>query len=561
MVFFNDPLPCPDGPLRAVRMAVAMRERVGELVRGVAADAATTSRFGVGIAQGYATLGRIGFEGRSDYAAIGTRHQPRRPAVRPGGRAGQILVSQRVQAAADGRRRDASRSADLTLAGFSRPVRGLRRASASTRPRCRRDQHRAPAASRRPRRARRGPSATRASTALQQRLVRDRGARMRLNERGRVGRRRRLRWPVDPRATGRARSIAGLRGAVPVPAPAAAPAAAADRLRDVDAGRRRRSSTTTSRLLARRHPVPCPRRGCTSSPRRRLRAAAQREAARAAAGASPRIRRLIPDRELCHLVPYNTTAARARPRRSPSGSRCTAPTRGARRSAPRPAAGGCSPRRPSGTRSASRTSPRWTTSSTRSPTMRAARADVHARPLVKLNEGVSGAGNALVDLRGPAGARRMQTERGGAAGAGGAMAFEARGPRRFDAVPAAQLASNGVASSRSGSRGRSFRSPSVQLRVTPLGEVELLSTHDQLLGGPSGQSYLGCRFPADFAYARAISDDAPEDRRAARARGRARPVRDRLRRRARGRGVDGRTRSSSTSARAARPIRSSPCSS
>ena len=53
-----------------------------------------------------------------------------------------------------------------------------------------------------------------------------------------------------------------------------------------------------------------------------------------------------------------------------------------------------------------------------------------------------------------------------------------------------------------------MRSPSVQLRVTPLGEVELLSTHDQLLGGPSGQSYLGCRFPADFAYARAISAEA-----------------------------------------------------
>jgi len=56
--------------------------------------------------------------------------------------------------------------------------------------------------------------------------------------------------------------------------------------------------------------------------------------------------------------------------------------------------------------------------------------------------------------------------------------------------------------------GVELRSPSVQLRVTPLGEVELLSTHDQLLGGPSGQSYLGCRFPADFAYARAISTDA-----------------------------------------------------
>jgi hypothetical protein len=56
--------------------------------------------------------------------------------------------------------------------------------------------------------------------------------------------------------------------------------------------------------------------------------------------------------------------------------------------------------------------------------------------------------------------------------------------------------------------GAEFRSPSVQLRVTPLGEVELLSTHDQLLGGPSGQTYLGCRFPADFGYAQAISREA-----------------------------------------------------
>ena len=54
--------------------------------------------------------------------------------------------------------------------------------------------------------------------------------------------------------------------------------------------------------------------------------------------------------------------------------------------------------------------------------------------------------------------------------------------------------------------GTELRSPSVQLRVTPQGDVELLSTHDQLLGGPSGQSYLGCRFPADYAYASAIID-------------------------------------------------------
>ena len=55
--------------------------------------------------------------------------------------------------------------------------------------------------------------------------------------------------------------------------------------------------------------------------------------------------------------------------------------------------------------------------------------------------------------------------------------------------------------------GEEPRSPSVQLRVTPLGKVELLSTHDQL-GGPTGQSYFGCRFPAEGAYASAITREA-----------------------------------------------------
>ena len=56
--------------------------------------------------------------------------------------------------------------------------------------------------------------------------------------------------------------------------------------------------------------------------------------------------------------------------------------------------------------------------------------------------------------------------------------------------------------------GVELRSPSVQLRISPFGEVEVLSTHDQLLGGRSGQTYLGCRFPADFGYARAITEEA-----------------------------------------------------
>src|SRR5207244_528056 len=56
--------------------------------------------------------------------------------------------------------------------------------------------------------------------------------------------------------------------------------------------------------------------------------------------------------------------------------------------------------------------------------------------------------------------------------------------------------------------GDEVRSPSVQLRITPLGKLEVLSTHDQLLGGPSGQSYLGCRFPADPGYATTITREA-----------------------------------------------------
>lgn len=71
MVFFNDPVRCEDGPLRALRMSVAMRTRV----RGLAETWVRRGHdlgLGIGIAQGYATLGTIGFDGRLDYAAIGS---------------------------------------------------------------------------------------------------------------------------------------------------------------------------------------------------------------------------------------------------------------------------------------------------------------------------------------------------------------------------------------------------------------------------------------------------------------------------------------------------------
>jgi len=71
MVWFNDPLPCPDPCERAVRMAVMMRTRVAELVTQWGKQGHELG-FGVGIAHGYATLGRIGFEGRFDYGAVGT---------------------------------------------------------------------------------------------------------------------------------------------------------------------------------------------------------------------------------------------------------------------------------------------------------------------------------------------------------------------------------------------------------------------------------------------------------------------------------------------------------
>ncbi|TYL53937.1 adenylate/guanylate cyclase domain-containing protein [Agromyces mariniharenae] len=122
MVFFNDPLPVDDPAERAVAMAVAMRERVAELAHGWSRQGNDLG-FGIGIAQGYATLGRIGFEGRFDYAAIGsvTNLAARLCAV---AEAGQILVAQRVYSAAEGLA-TGEPVGELDLRGFSRPVRAF----------------------------------------------------------------------------------------------------------------------------------------------------------------------------------------------------------------------------------------------------------------------------------------------------------------------------------------------------------------------------------------------------------------------------------------------------
>ena len=124
--------------------------------------------------------------------------------------------------------------------------------------------------------------------------------------------------------------------------------------------------------------------------------------------------------------------------------------------------------------------------------------------LVKLNEGVSGEGNAVVDLAGlptPGDPNELAVLEECLR----AMQFELKGIT-FDSYMEKLQERKGIVEERI--IGEEFRSPSVQLRVTPLGEVELLSTHDQLLGGPSGQSYLGCVFPADAGYAGLITQEA-----------------------------------------------------
>ncbi len=209
-----------------------------------------------------------------------------------------------------------------------------------------------------------------------------------------------------------------------------------------------------------------------------------------------RIRALIPDPARAHLVPFNTTTSER-----DLALRLGIPMYGAD---PKHLVFGTK----SGCRrlfaEAGVSCPLGAENLTSVDALVAAVADiVRARPgvrqlMVKHDEGVSGEGNAVLDVAG------VDPE--------DADAIRRRClhllPESGESVDSflGKLAAGGIVEERISAD--QLESPSVQLRITPLGRVELLSTHDQLLGGPSGQVYQGCVFPADQAYAAVISAEA-----------------------------------------------------
>jgi class 3 adenylate cyclase/CheY-like chemotaxis protein len=122
MIWFNDPLPCPDPCERAVKMAVEMRDAVGPLLARWQKYGHDLG-FGIGIARGYATMGRIGFQGRFDYAAVGTVVNL---AARLCGEAegGQILIDGKVREAVESIA-DMEPAGELTLKGVQRPLKAF----------------------------------------------------------------------------------------------------------------------------------------------------------------------------------------------------------------------------------------------------------------------------------------------------------------------------------------------------------------------------------------------------------------------------------------------------
>ena len=114
------------------------------------------------------------------------------------------------------------------------------------------------------------------------------------------------------------------------------------------------------------------------------------------------------------------------------------------------------------------------------------------RAVVKLNEGFSGEGNALFDFR-------QAPESGLKAWIAKRLPdlnFEAHGMTLDAYLEKIQLMGGIVEEFL---EGKTKRSPSAQFRVDPTGNLEVISTHDQVLGGSNSQVFLGCRFPADAA--------------------------------------------------------------
>jgi pheganomycin biosynthesis PGM1-like protein len=210
----------------------------------------------------------------------------------------------------------------------------------------------------------------------------------------------------------------------------------------------------------------------------------------------------IPNRERCHLIPYNTTSLErdlaltlgipmygADPRLADLGTKS-----GCRRLFAE-----CGVPHPLGAENLH----------SLAEVTDAIKVMIATRPtigevIIKTNEGVSGAGNALVDL---AGIVNLPEEQRAAAIDIRVRAMQLESTTiPLDTYVAKFEKGGGIVEERI--VGEKLLSPSVQLRARPDGSVELLSTHDQLLGGASGQSYLGCLFPADPAYSRLISEPA-----------------------------------------------------
>ncbi len=119
MVLFNDPLPCPDHPHEAVLLALALREHTGRLAPAWRSRGHDLG-MGIGVALGFATCGRIGFEGRYEYTAIGTvcNLAARLCAV---AERGQILVTDRIRAAVESHVATEP-VGTLELKGLARPI-------------------------------------------------------------------------------------------------------------------------------------------------------------------------------------------------------------------------------------------------------------------------------------------------------------------------------------------------------------------------------------------------------------------------------------------------------